>query len=240
MDAAKPLTPEQLCRGCDPAQFRFETTAELDDLTEVIRWWPTAMQLLYLAPMFLLVRHMRASWRAKWTGVWIFVLSGWVGQDYFSPQGFTYLLYLVFVAILLVWFRAPRMLWGTVRPGEAEVEPTGRRQRAGQAACFERGLQPLQVDSKVRDRLVSKIRILLERLLDDPFELQWQRAGREPQRRRLPLQDRDQQVARGRRHEWRAPGDELVEHDACRVQVGGDRRHATFDQFGREGVGRAR
>ncbi|MHA5051665.1 lipopolysaccharide biosynthesis protein [Streptomyces sp. SD15] len=100
------------------------------DLTEVIRWWPLTMQLLYLAPMFLLVRSMRASWRAKWTGIWIFVLSGWVGQDYFSPQGFTYLLYLAFVAILLVWFRAPRVLWAKVRPGEAEVEPTDRRQRA--------------------------------------------------------------------------------------------------------------
>ncbi|MCZ4511000.1 lipopolysaccharide biosynthesis protein, partial [Streptomyces sp. ActVer] len=102
----------------------------ITDLTEVIRWWPTAMQLLYLAPLFLLVRHMRASWRAKWTGIWIFVLSGWVGQDYFSPQGFTYLLYLVFVAILLVWFRAPRVLWTKARPGELEVEPTDRRQRA--------------------------------------------------------------------------------------------------------------
>ncbi|MGW3630409.1 lipopolysaccharide biosynthesis protein [Streptomyces sp. NPDC005122] len=100
------------------------------DLTEVIRWWPLTMQLLYLAPMFLLVRSLRASWRAKWTGIWVFVLSGWVGQDYFSPQGFTYLLYLVFVAILLVWFRAPRVLWTKARPGEAEVEPTDRRQRA--------------------------------------------------------------------------------------------------------------
>lgn len=100
------------------------------DLTEVIRWWPPAMQLLYLVPMFLLVRHMRASWRAKWTGVWVFVLSGWVGQDYFSPQGFTYLLYLVFAAILLVWFRPPGVIWTKRRPGEVEVEPAGRRQRA--------------------------------------------------------------------------------------------------------------
>ncbi|MZD05685.1 lipopolysaccharide biosynthesis protein, partial [Streptomyces sp. SID5785] len=102
----------------------------VDDLGEVIRWWPTAIQLLYLAPMFLLLRSVRASWKAKWTGLWIFVLSGWVGQDYFSPQGFTYLLYLVFVAILLVWFRAPRVLWSGRRPGETEVEPTDRRQRA--------------------------------------------------------------------------------------------------------------
>ncbi|MFE1880778.1 lipopolysaccharide biosynthesis protein [Streptomyces diastatochromogenes] len=102
----------------------------VDDFTEIIRWWPTAIQLAYLAPMFLLTRSLRASWRAKWTGVWLFVLSGWVGQDYFSPQGFTFLLYLVFVAILLVWFRAPHVIWAKFRPGEAEVEPTDRRQRA--------------------------------------------------------------------------------------------------------------
>ncbi|MGW2744393.1 lipopolysaccharide biosynthesis protein [Streptomyces sp. NPDC001450] len=102
----------------------------VDDFTEIIRWWPTAIQLAYLAPMFLLTRSLRASWRAKWTGVWLFVLSGWVGQDYFSPQGFTFLLYLVFVAILLVWFRAPHVIWTKFRPGEAEVEPTDRRQRA--------------------------------------------------------------------------------------------------------------
>ncbi|AZP16693.1 lipopolysaccharide biosynthesis protein [Streptomyces aquilus] len=100
------------------------------DFTELIRWWPLAIQLLYLAPMFLLVRSMRASWKAKWTGLWVFVLSGWVGQDYFSPQGFTYLLYLVFAAILLVYFRAPRVIWTKKRPGEVEVEPTDRRQRA--------------------------------------------------------------------------------------------------------------
>ncbi|MFE0676188.1 lipopolysaccharide biosynthesis protein [Streptomyces sp. NPDC058867] len=103
----------------------------VSDLTEVIRWWPLTMQLLYLVPMFLLTRSMRASWRARWTGIWVFVLSGWVGQDYFSPQGFTYLLYLAFAAILLVWFRAPRVIWTKVRPGELEVEPTDRRQRAG-------------------------------------------------------------------------------------------------------------
>lgn len=101
----------------------------VSDMTEVIRWWPLAMQLLYLAPMLLLVRSMRASWRAKWAGLWIFALSGWVGQDYFSPQGFTYLLYLVFVAVLLVWFRAPHVLWAKRRPGELEVEPADRRQR---------------------------------------------------------------------------------------------------------------
>ncbi|WP_353941629.1 lipopolysaccharide biosynthesis protein [Streptomyces sp. HUAS MG91] len=101
----------------------------ISDLGEVVRWWPLTLQLLCLAPMFLLLRSVRASWKAKWTGLWIFVLSGWVGQDYFSPQGFTYLLYLMFVAILLVWFREPGMRRAALRPGEAEPEPVDRRRR---------------------------------------------------------------------------------------------------------------
>ncbi|MGW7638821.1 lipopolysaccharide biosynthesis protein [Streptomyces decoyicus] len=98
------------------------------DLNEVLRWWPMAVQLLALAPLFLLLKAVRASWRAKWCAAWLFALCGWVGQDYFSPQGFTYLLYLAFVAILLVWFRDPRPTWGLRRPGEAEVRPAGRGQ----------------------------------------------------------------------------------------------------------------
>ncbi|MFJ2744118.1 lipopolysaccharide biosynthesis protein [Streptomyces sp. NPDC087440] len=102
----------------------------ISDMSEVIRWWPLAMQLLYLAPLFLLLKSLRAGWKAKWAGAWFFVLSGWVGQDYFSPQGYTYLLYLAFVAILLVWFREPRVIWTKRRPGEAEVVPAGRREKA--------------------------------------------------------------------------------------------------------------
>ncbi|MFR9792015.1 lipopolysaccharide biosynthesis protein [Streptomyces sp. MB22_4] len=101
----------------------------ITDFTGVIRWWPTAIQLAYLAPMALLTRSVRAHWRAKWTGVWLFALCGWVGQDYFSPQGFTFLLYLLFVAVLLVWFRPPRALSARLRPGEAEPAPADRRRR---------------------------------------------------------------------------------------------------------------
>ncbi|MFF3467982.1 lipopolysaccharide biosynthesis protein [Streptomyces sp. NPDC002619] len=107
----------------------FAQACGVTDMTEVIRWWPIAMQLLYLAPMFLLMRSIRAGWRAKWAGAWIFVMGNWVGQDYFSPQGFTYLLYLVFVAMLLVWFQPPRVLGTGLRPGELEVKAANRRQR---------------------------------------------------------------------------------------------------------------
>ncbi|MFH9422313.1 lipopolysaccharide biosynthesis protein [Streptomyces sp. NPDC017529] len=117
------------------AQFLAEACG-VTDFTEVLRWWPLAIQLLYLAPVLLLLKAVRASWRAKWSAAWLFALCGWVGQDYFSPQGFTYLLYLVFVAILLVWFRDPRVLRGKRWPGEAEVAPAGRGQRAALLAVL--------------------------------------------------------------------------------------------------------
>ncbi|MDX6350479.1 MAG: hypothetical protein QOF84_5269, partial [Streptomyces sp.] len=101
------------------------------DLTEVLRWWPLAMQLLYLAPLMLLLRAVRADWRAKWCAAWLFVLCGWVGQDYFSPQSLNYLIYLMFVAVLLVFFRSPHGAPDGKRiPGEAEVRVIGRADRA--------------------------------------------------------------------------------------------------------------
>ncbi|MEK8170233.1 hypothetical protein NKH77_12210 [Streptomyces sp. M19] len=51
------------------------------------------------------------------------------GPGLLLPQGFTYLLYLVFVAVLLVWFREPRMLRGRRWPGEAEVADATPAQR---------------------------------------------------------------------------------------------------------------
>ncbi|MBT2399657.1 lipopolysaccharide biosynthesis protein [Streptomyces sp. ISL-100] len=134
IDRTGTAVPDLDARWSWPGFFALATfVAEacgVEDMSSVIRWWPPAMQLLYLPPLFLLVRSMRASWRAKWAGAWIFVLSGWVGQDYFSPQGFTYGMYMAFVAIVLVWFREPRVLWRKRRPGEAEVRPAGRSEKA--------------------------------------------------------------------------------------------------------------
>ncbi|MET9296029.1 lipopolysaccharide biosynthesis protein [Streptomyces sp. NPDC003077] len=140
IDRAGTAIPELDARWSWPGFFALAQfvagAAGVTDLSEVLRWWPTVIQLLYLAPLFLLLKAVRAGWRAKWSAAWLFALSGWVGQDYFSPQGFTYLLYLVFVAVLLVWFREPRVLRGRLRPGEAEVRPVGRGQRAALLAVL--------------------------------------------------------------------------------------------------------
>ncbi|MDK1475687.1 lipopolysaccharide biosynthesis protein [Streptomyces sp. 549] len=104
--------------------------AGVQDLTELIRWWPLAIQLLYLAPLAVLLHAVRAQPRAKWCAAWFFVLCGWVGQDYLSPQGFTYLLYLCFVAVLLVWFRPAVPAAARRTPGEEPVARVPRRTAA--------------------------------------------------------------------------------------------------------------
>lgn len=127
------LAPHLDGRFCWPGFFltmALVAKAGIADPTQLMRWWTLALQLLYLAPLFLLLRAVRATWRAKWWAAWLFVVGGWVGQDYFSPQSFGYLLYLLFVAVLLVWFREARQDAGDRIPGEAEVLPIGRTQRA--------------------------------------------------------------------------------------------------------------
>ncbi|MCW2915653.1 MAG: hypothetical protein JWN52_3721 [Actinomycetia bacterium] len=75
------------------------------DIEPILRWAPPLTELMYLVPYMLILRVLRATWRAKWFAAWLFVVANWVGQDYLSPQAFAYLLYLYFVAILVNWFR---------------------------------------------------------------------------------------------------------------------------------------
>lgn len=85
-------------------------------LLTLLRVWPVAIDLLCLLPLFLIMRNLRVGWRARWLAGFFFTVGNWVGQDYFSPQAFNYLLYLVFVAICVNWFTrrslpAPGLTW---------------------------------------------------------------------------------------------------------------------------------
>lgn len=81
--------------------------AGLPSPLSLIAWAPAAFNLMYLAPLAMIFRSATRDERHVWLGVWIFYLANWVGQDYFSPQAFTYLLYLVILAILVRWFTVP-------------------------------------------------------------------------------------------------------------------------------------
>jgi len=115
-------------------------------LLTLVRIWPVVIDLLYLPPLFLLMRGLRIPWRARWLAGFLFVVGNWVGQDYFSPQSFDFLLYLMFVAVLVNWFSGPgrrpllmfttgrvarlhRRWFGTLRAGELPARPAGTAER---------------------------------------------------------------------------------------------------------------
>ncbi|MBG0832520.1 hypothetical protein HS041_32985 [Planomonospora sp. ID67723] len=96
--------------------------AGITDLTTIMQWTPLLSNLLYLLPFVLILRQVVATTRARWFAALLFVLVQWIGQDYFSAQGFTYAIYLAFVAILLRWF-------GRVEPRETPPKIGGRLRR---------------------------------------------------------------------------------------------------------------
>lgn len=67
------------------------------------RWWPVAANLAAIPALHYVYRGLRggASRRARWLAVAIFLVSNWIGQDYFSPQSLGFLLYLVVIAVVL-------------------------------------------------------------------------------------------------------------------------------------------
>jgi hypothetical protein len=91
--------------------------AGLPNALGLVRWAPLGFNLLYLAPLLLILRSLTRDRRIVFLAVWLFYATNWVAQDYFSPQATAYLLYLVVLGILLRWFTPP-------------VEPTTPARRA--------------------------------------------------------------------------------------------------------------
>ena len=63
--------------------------------------------LIWLGPVILIARAFSSDRRLIWTAAWLFTLGNWVGQDYFSPQAFTYFLYLTIIAVCVRWLWVP-------------------------------------------------------------------------------------------------------------------------------------
>jgi len=83
-------------------------TAGIENVLELAKWAPLFFNLLYLAALFLVFRNFTLDARVIWTGLLVFTLGNWVGQDYFAPQAVAYFFYLVIIGVLLQWFTADR------------------------------------------------------------------------------------------------------------------------------------
>jgi hypothetical protein len=84
----------------------FGLTATVSDVTgidprTIAVWTPLVLTLLELLALWLIFQVLVDDQRIVWLGLWLFTVGNWVGQEYFSPQGFTFLLYLTVLAVAL-------------------------------------------------------------------------------------------------------------------------------------------
>ncbi len=112
---------------------------------------PLVFNVLALPALVVIGRTATADWRTAWTGVWVFYLTNWVGQDYFAPQAYAYVLYLTLAVALLTslagrihgprrWWRrsaasavrlAGRVVGATDDPSEVPEPRVSRLERGG-------------------------------------------------------------------------------------------------------------
>jgi GT2 family glycosyltransferase len=80
------------------------------DTLAYARWAPLVSSLLLLVPLVLIFQVFSRDRRMVWTAVWIFFLGNWVGQDYFSPQAYAFVLYLGVLAVVFRRMARPARL----------------------------------------------------------------------------------------------------------------------------------
>ncbi len=105
------------------------------DILPFATWSAVFLNLIYMGPLYILFSSATKEKRIVWLALWFFYLTNWIAQDYYSPQGFDFFMYLVIIAVLLKWFKLPTpgipriisKLWR--KPAEHNITPTTQRQR---------------------------------------------------------------------------------------------------------------
>jgi hypothetical protein len=74
---------------------------DLLHLANLANYAPPILELCYVAALAFVYRRFSDDWRLVCAACFIFLAGNWIGQDYFSPQGFCFLLYLIVIALCL-------------------------------------------------------------------------------------------------------------------------------------------
>ena len=64
-------------------------------------WAPPVLNAVLLGPLLLMYRSVTHDRRMIWGAAWIYYSCSWVGQDYFAPQAFAFLLSVTLIALVL-------------------------------------------------------------------------------------------------------------------------------------------
>lgn len=99
------------------------------------QWAPLFFEMLDALALYAVFDALETDRRVVWTGLWLFALGNWIGQDYFSPQAFAFFLYLVVILLVVRGLgRRPampraltRFVRGTPAGNRDALAPHGRR-----------------------------------------------------------------------------------------------------------------
>ncbi|MFE1287098.1 glycosyltransferase [Streptomyces sp. NPDC058751] len=73
----------------------------LDSALGYATWTPPVYNAVLLAPLLLLYRTVTRNRRLIWGAAWVYYSCSWVGQDYFAPQAFAFLLFVTLIALVM-------------------------------------------------------------------------------------------------------------------------------------------
>ncbi|MET8222658.1 glycosyltransferase [Streptomyces sp. NPDC004082] len=79
----------------------FVQAAGLDSALGYAIWTPPVFNAVLLAPLLLLYRTVTRDRRLIWGAAWVYYSCSWVGQDYFAPQAFAFLLFVTVIALIM-------------------------------------------------------------------------------------------------------------------------------------------
>jgi len=117
--------------------------AGLPTALPLLRFAPLVFESAYVLPVALLARTLVPTPAGRWMMVWLFCLGNWVGQDYFAPQAFGYLLMLTILALVCAALAAPAAHRRVTR-GPAHRQPRRPRARVARwSVAFVRWVVPV-------------------------------------------------------------------------------------------------
>lgn len=79
--------------------------AGLEDPLRIAMWAPVFFNLIDLGALLLIFTSFTKDKTLIWLAIFIYYLTSWVGQDYYSPQALNYFLHLVILGVALRWAR---------------------------------------------------------------------------------------------------------------------------------------